>query len=81
MWICFRTSVIASVTPLLTGLKSLWQDWTKEEIKFRIREVLLVRTVFILEIITVVQYQPVSAQQAIIVVRKNIYVLSSSKYH
>lgn len=37
----YRSSVIASITPRLTGLKSLWQDWTREEIKFRIREILL----------------------------------------
>ncbi|KAK7112704.1 uncharacterized protein [Littorina saxatilis] len=37
----YRTSVIASVTPLLTGLTSLWHDWTREEIKYRIREVLM----------------------------------------
>ncbi|XP_076446448.1 uncharacterized protein LOC143283912 [Babylonia areolata] len=37
----YRSSVIASVTPMLTGLKSLWDHWTREEIKYRIREVLL----------------------------------------
>lgn len=34
--------MIASVTPLLTGLESLWQMWTAEEIKFRVREILMV---------------------------------------
>nr|KAG5714864.1 hypothetical protein BaRGS_000352 [Batillaria attramentaria] len=34
-------AVIASVTPLLVGLQSLWRDWGREEIKFRIREVLV----------------------------------------
>lgn len=37
----FRSAVIASVTPLLLGLQSLWQDWSREEIKFRLREVLV----------------------------------------
>ncbi|PVD38659.1 hypothetical protein C0Q70_01277 [Pomacea canaliculata] len=36
-----RAAVIASVTPLLTGLESLWQMWTAEEIKFRVREILM----------------------------------------
>ncbi|XP_046553008.1 uncharacterized protein LOC124262547 [Haliotis rubra] len=36
-----RNAVIASITPLLEGLKTLWTMWGREEIKFRIREVLL----------------------------------------
>lgn len=38
----FRASVIASVTPLLVGLQSLWKDWSREEIKFRIRQILTI---------------------------------------
>ena len=46
--------MIASVTPLLSGLKSLWQDWTREEIKFRIREVFVVGVAIITVLIIVV---------------------------
>ncbi|GFO03723.1 hypothetical protein PoB_003022800 [Plakobranchus ocellatus] len=36
-----RASTIASITPLLTGLESLYEMWTDEEIKFRVREILV----------------------------------------
>ncbi|KAH9499935.1 hypothetical protein Btru_076957 [Bulinus truncatus] len=36
-----REATIKTVTPLLEGLKSLWSLWTEDEIKFRVREILL----------------------------------------
>ncbi|KAK3767182.1 hypothetical protein RRG08_018053 [Elysia crispata] len=36
-----RAGTIASITPLLTGLETLYDIWTDEEIKFRIREILV----------------------------------------
>ncbi|ESO87478.1 hypothetical protein LOTGIDRAFT_235121 [Lottia gigantea] len=37
----FRAVMIISITPLLDGLKSLWSLWTRDERKFRIREILM----------------------------------------
>ncbi|XP_041363710.1 uncharacterized protein LOC121379254 [Gigantopelta aegis] len=36
-----RAATVASITPLLEGLLTLWELWGREEIKFRIRQVML----------------------------------------
>ncbi|KAL5018752.1 hypothetical protein ScPMuIL_004474 [Solemya velum] len=37
----FRAVSFATITPMLTGLLTLWKLWVKEEIKFRIREIMV----------------------------------------
>lgn len=36
-----RAGTIASITPMLAGLETLWDIWTDEEIRFKIREILV----------------------------------------
>ncbi|KAI8786516.1 uncharacterized protein LOC106062568 isoform X1 [Biomphalaria glabrata] len=36
-----RAATIKAITPLLNGLESLWSLWTEDEIKYRVREILL----------------------------------------
>ncbi|CAL1548461.1 unnamed protein product [Lymnaea stagnalis] len=37
-----RAATIKSIAPLLDGLQSLWSIWTEEEIRFRIRDILVI---------------------------------------
>ncbi|KAJ8318531.1 hypothetical protein KUTeg_003622 [Tegillarca granosa] len=36
-----RSAIFASITPLLEGLKTLWELWSEDEIKYRIRDIML----------------------------------------
>ncbi|KAK6187244.1 hypothetical protein SNE40_005311 [Patella caerulea] len=40
-YVQYRSAVIVSITPLLDGLKTLWSLWVDGEIKFRLRQILM----------------------------------------
>ena len=47
-----RAAIISAITPLLEGMRTLHTLWVEDEILYRIRDVLVVGTVVILNIQT-----------------------------
>uniref|UniRef100_K1QZP0 Uncharacterized protein n=1 Tax=Magallana gigas TaxID=29159 RepID=K1QZP0_MAGGI len=44
-----REANFKSITPLLDGLQTLWEDWNDEEIAYRVKEI-MIHDVYILEV-------------------------------
>lgn len=43
----YREANFKSITPLLDGLQTLWEDWNDEEIAYRVKEIMIVSLEFL----------------------------------